>query len=129
MKFSPKLEEYRLRMGDYASPPGVRYGMFYMPGPCGRPLRIMATDGNDPTAPPEQRAWEHCSVSTDKHIPNWTEMNFVKDLFWSPEECVVQFHPPRSEYVNNFSVVLHLWRCKTVDFPLPPSILVGIKEL
>jgi hypothetical protein len=121
LKFSPKVEEYRLRIGEYGSAPGKPYGVFLIPGPCGRPLRVMATDGTD-------TGWEHASVSTDKHLPNWLEMAWVKDLFWDAEECVVQFHPPHSRYVNNWRV-LHLWRHRTIEFPLPPDILVGIKEL
>jgi hypothetical protein len=124
MKFSPKLEEYRLLIGDYGSRPGEPFGVFMMPGPCGEALRAMADYGAD-------TGWEHVSVSTQrgKRIPNWQEMCFVKNLFWAPEECVVQFHPPASRYVNNYSVVLHLWRCTRQDFPVPPDILVGFKEL
>jgi hypothetical protein len=55
-------------------------------------------------------------------------MCFVKDLFWDVEEVVVQFHPKKSEYVNNFRV-LHLWRPTNGVFPTPPAILVGFKEL
>jgi hypothetical protein len=124
MKLSPKLEEHRLLTGVYGSRPGATYGVFNLPGPCGERLRIIASDGED-------TGWEHVSVSTErgKRIPNWQEMCFVKDLFWAPEECVVQFHPPASQYVNNYSVVLHLWRCTQQDFPMPPAILVGDKEL
>lgn len=56
-------------------------------------------------------------------------MCFVKSLFWPPEDCVVQFHPPASEYVNNHSRCLHMWRWSRGDFPTPPAILVGVKEL
>jgi hypothetical protein len=122
MKFSPKLEEYRIRSGDYGSRPGKPYGAFEVPGPCGERLTIIAADGKD-------TFWEHVSVSTRRRIPNWTEMCFVKDLFWTPEECVVQFHPPASDYVNNYSKVLHLWRCTNREFPRPSSILVGVKEM
>ena len=122
MRYSAKLEEYRLRSGDYASPPGQPFGMFFMPGPCGRPLRVIADDG-------AATQWEHVSVSTDRRIPNWIEMCFVKDLFWSPEECVLQFHPPQSRHVNNYSTCLHLWRYTGGEFPMPPDILVGVKEL
>ena len=122
MKLSPRLEEYRLRTGAYASQPHAPYGAFDMPGPCGERLTIVAADGRD-------TGWEHVSVSTRRRIPNWTEMAFVKDLFWQPEECVVQFHPPRSRYVNNYSVVLHMWRWTRGEFPMPPDVLVGFKEL
>jgi len=122
MKIPAQAEEYRLRTGDYASTPGKPYGAFLMPGPCGEALTIMATDGAD-------TAWEHVSVSTRRRIPNWTEMSFVKDLFWEPEDCVVQFHPPRSQYVNTYSRVLHLWKWRSGEFPLPPVELVGVKGL
>jgi hypothetical protein len=54
-------------------------------------------------------------------------MAFVKDLFWHDDECVVQFHPPKSEYINNHPYCLHLWK-PPYEVKLPPSILVGVKE-
>ncbi len=102
------------------------YGSFLIQGPCGEKLRIVASGADDDDLKSE--GWEHVSVSTKRRIPNWTEMAFVKDLFWSDDECVVQFHPPKSEYVNNHAFVLHLWRHKTLPFPMPPSILVGFKD-
>ena len=125
MKLSPRLEEYRLRSGRYASPPHSSYGAFEMPGPCGARLTIIAADAHDRLA----EGWEHVSVSTERRIPNWQEMTFVKDLFWEPEDCVVQFHPPQSRYVNNYSVVLHMWRWTGGTFPTPPDWMVGFTEL
>ena len=102
------------------------YGQFIIPGPCGEHLRIVASgaDADDETS----QGWEHVSISTRRRIPNWTEMCFVKDLFWSDDETVIQFHPPRSEYVNNHPHCLHLWRHKD-GHRLPPSILVGVKDV
>jgi len=125
MKFSPRLEEWRIRRGEYASNTGDRFGAFLMPGPCARPLKILATDGQER----DGMGWEHVSVSAHKRPPNWREMCFVKDLFWSDDECVVQFHPKASEYVNNLSTCLHLWRYTQQEFPQPPASLVGIKDL
>lgn len=49
--------------------------------------------------------WEHVSVHVEERfklrIPSWNEMCFVKNLFWSDQDLVVQYHPPKSEYVNN----------------------------
>ncbi|WP_431309684.1 DUF7694 domain-containing protein [Bradyrhizobium iriomotense] len=73
-----------------------------------------------------QAGWEHVSVSIPRRCPNWQEMCFVKDLFWDEEECVMQLHPPRSEYVNNNRYCLHLWRPTSRAIPTPPSGLVGI---
>jgi hypothetical protein len=128
MKLSSKLEEYRIIHGKYSSSKGEPYGAFFLPGPCGAPLTIIASDGDMPPEDP-LGAWEHVSVSIDRRLPNWIEMCFVKDLFWAPEECVVQYHPPRSEYVNNFANCLHLWRPRNVAIPMPPSILVGAKDV
>lgn len=44
--------------------------------------------------------WEHVSVSLPRRCPTWDEMCLIKDIFWDEEECVVQFHPPRSQYVQ-----------------------------
>src|SRR4029077_4557464 len=121
MKFSPRLEEYRLLDGDYASPRNAPYGGFFMPGPCGTPLVIIAAAGD---IDPATESWEHVSVSTERRIPNWIEMCFVKDLFWDQEDVVVQFHPPKSEYVNCHPKTLHLWRWTKGKFPTPPRILV-----
>ena len=120
-----KLEDGRERTGPFASDPqdGAN-GKFYIQGPCGAILMIVASDGQDP----EAEGWEHVSVSIPNRCPNWTEMCFVKDLFWDEEECVVQFHPPKSEYVNNHPYCLHLWRDLTADVRLPPSHLVGLKD-
>ena len=122
-----QLERGRERGGEWGSrATWGAYGRFIVQGPCGAELVIVASAGD----PDDMQAggWEHVSVSTRRRCPNWTEMNFVKDLFWESEECVVQVHPPRSAYVNNHEFVLHLWRHKTEPFPMPPPILVGVQS-
>ncbi len=69
--------------------------------------------------------WEHVSVSTPKQTPSWEAMCFVKDLFWGPEEVVMQLHPRQSEYVNRHKFCLHLWKPLGQTIPTPPQILVG----
>ena len=87
-------------------------------------LNCIATDGHDGTV---DTGWEHVSVHAfdsqfqKKRIPSWIEMDFIKDQFWTPEECVVQFHVPKSDHINLNEFVLHLWRCKTAAFPMPPK--------
>lgn len=73
--------------------------------------------------------WEHVSVSPfKKHItPSWDDMCKIKDMFFEEEETVVQYHPSKSEYVNNMPNCLHLWRPLVDVMPTPPSIMVGIK--
>lgn len=126
MKISERVEQYRIRGGFHDSPRHALYGAFLMPGPCAERLMIVACDGDVPDQ--ALAGWEHVSVSTKRRLPNWTEMCFVKDQFWSAEDCVVQYHPPKSEYVNNHPNCLHLWKATQAVFPVPPSILVGIKS-
>jgi len=123
MKFP---EQFRLKNsgGYYDSAEGDPFGFFLIPARAagqGRPLKAMATDGFD-------TGWEHVSVTlndTSARIPNWLEMCAVKDLFWDAEETVVQFHPPKSEYVNEHPGCLHLWRNKNEKQPRPPKELIG----
>jgi len=68
--------------------------------------------------------WEHVSVSFSHRCPTWDEMCIVKDLFWNEDECVVQYHPPKTEYVNNHPHCLHLWKKIGSDFETPPKRFV-----
>lgn len=114
-------EKYRVRKGAYASDESLgNNGAFIIPSAPGRfQLTVIASDGAE---------WEHVSVSTPVRTPTWDEMCFIKSLFWGEEDCVVQFHPPKSEYVNQHQFCLHLWRPIGVSLPMPPSIMVGFKD-
>jgi hypothetical protein len=79
-------------------------------------LRAIASDGD---------GWEHVSVSWPHRTPTWEEMCEVKALFWDKEDCVVQYHPPESDYVNCHPFTLHLWRQVGAEFPRPPTYMVG----
>jgi len=72
--------------------------------------------------------WEHVSVSTSSRCPKWEEMCYFKDLFFSDDEVVVQYHPAKSEYVNNMQFCLHLWKPLEAEMPTPSSIMVGFKN-
>jgi hypothetical protein len=117
-----RLEAARIRHGEYAT--NATFGLcgaFKLMGPCGAELAIIA---GDPSLP-ESAGWEHVSVSTARRCPNWIEMTFVKDLFWEDDETVVQFHPPKSQYVNVHPYCLHLWCPTDGHIRLPPTMLVG----
>lgn len=85
-----------------------------------RTLRIISSMGTYSV----EQGWEHVSVSLQDRIPSWMEMCYVKDLFWEPHECVVQFHPPKMHYKNIHPNCLHMWRNASIEFPLPPINLV-----
>lgn len=127
--FPEKLEAGRVRHSAFGSDATFGgNGAFFIQGPCGAKLTIVASDGGDFPGNPGP-GWEHVSVSTERRCPNWQEMAFVKDLFWDAEECVIQYHPPASTYVNNHQFVLHLWRHRTEVIPMPPEIFVGVKKM
>lgn len=74
--------------------------------------------------------WEHVSMCPYKrsHTPTWEEMCRLKDMFFHDDEVVVQYHPAKSEYVNNMPNCLHLWRPINEVMPTPPTIMVGIRK-
>lgn len=135
-QISERIEERRI-----AGPPGERAGAFILKHGSAK-LKVLVSDG---------LGWDHVSVSLATRCPTWEEMCWVKDQFFEPEECVMQLHPAKSEYVNYHQFCLHLWRpqseaemqeikrqwelsgeeyppCESPGaIPVPASILVGPK--
>ena len=70
------------------------------------------------------KGWEHVSASLQTRCPTWDEMKRIKEMFFLPEEVVMQLHPAKSSYVNNNPNVLHLWRPTLMAIPLPPVSFV-----
>lgn len=121
-------EQFRARKPHplYVSAPGDPFGVFFVPF-ARRMLKVLASDGQgEPGWESPAQGWEHVSVSvadrggpTGSRLPSWREMCAVKELFWGPGDCVVQFHPAADRYVNEHEV-LHLWRHPSLPFPMPP---------
>jgi hypothetical protein len=112
----PKIEQHRIQLPGYeVAPAGSIEGAFMIPY-RGRVLKIISGCGD---------GWDHVSVSLTTRCPSWREMCFVKDLFFAPDECVIQFHPPESEYVNHHPYVLHLWRPWNFTINLPPKWMIA----
>lgn len=112
-------EKFRVRTG-----PGRPYasygnnGAFFITSlKFNRALSVIASDGE---------SWEHVSVSTYDRCPTWEEMCHVRNLFWDPDDVVIQIHPAQENYVNNHPFKLHLWRkAGTNNFvELPPLCLI-----
>ena len=111
-------DQYRTQIPGY--PAGDdQNGAFIVKLRHGQNVRVIASSG---------MGWEHVSVSRHDRCPTWDEMCQVKALFWSDDDCVIQYHPPASDYVNNHPNCLHLWRPIGVELPVPPSILVGVQS-
>ena len=116
-----KYESGRILIGRYGTKKNNGLmGAFYIVSPISKSPLLVISSG------PDNQGWEHVSVSLpDKNrTPNWAEMCFVKNIFWDKDECVVQYHPPETEYVNNHPYTLHLWRPINQKIPVPPKIFV-----
>lgn len=129
------LNRVRVRFGPYASNPSDRFnGMFEfaLPGEARR-IRCIASDCSDLQETPlaGMPQWQHVSVSFgpgSKRAPSWELMCRIKDLFWEPDDVVIQFHPAKKDYVNFHPGCLHLWRPLGQELPVPPAIYVGPRE-
>ena len=123
MKDLTYLEKYRQRKDElmiYGTNGDSGNGIFKL-YVNNRSFRVIASNGG---------GWDHVSVSPcntkRQSCPTWDEMCTIKDLFFDPEETVVQYHPPKSDYVNMHPYCLHLWRPHATEIPRPPSIFVGL---
>lgn len=120
-KFPDHIEDGRVLTGHMQSEYGDTFGAFHL-------TRVRVQFVAIASSGDELVQWEHVSVRArdykGERVPTWEEMCWIRDQFWLPEECVVQYHPPHAEYVNHHPCVLHLWRPTSVDLPRPPIIAV-----
>ena len=72
--------------------------------------------------------FEHCSVSMPTRCPSWEQMCAIKDAFWNDDEVCMQLHPAKKDYVNNHPYCLHIWKPLKEKIPLPPTVMVGVKD-
>ena len=68
--------------------------------------------------------WDHVSVSYRNRCPSWEEMCKIKDVFFRDDECCVEYHPAKKDYVNFCDTCLHIWRPQNETLPTPPKIYV-----
>ena len=74
--------------------------------------------------------WDHVSISIEGnnakplHTPHWHEMCEIKDIFFNNDECVVQYHPAKKDYISIHPNVLHLWRPHHEVIPMPPKAMI-----
>ena len=110
-------EKYRVKFGALKSTEAYgNNGVFIIESRrLKKPIRCIASDGLD---------WEHVSVSLNTRCPTWDEMCFIKNLFWDVEDCVMQLHPPQSEWVNNHPFTLHLWKPLGLEIPRPLQSMI-----
>ena len=109
------IEKYRVWQGPLASTElNGNNGAFVTPmGGC--KVYVMASDGD---------GWDHVSVSLKQRCPNWREMCMIKDLFFTEDECVIQYHPAKKDYINCHNFCLHMWKPQGIELPMPPVRMI-----
>lgn len=68
--------------------------------------------------------WEHVSfvnLSEPDVPPDYEEMTWAKNLFWSEEETVVHYWVPASDHINQHPGCVHLWSWAGGTMPRPPQ--------
>ncbi len=117
------IEKYRVTTGKYGSDKTYGNNGVFQINRGRTTFCIVASDGSI-----ENELWEHISVHCisegKERTPTWSEMCFVKDLFWDDDDCVIQYHPAKSEYINTHKHTLHLWRPTNLIIPIPDKIMV-----
>ena len=109
-------EKFRIRSGRVGSDASFgNNGAFEVRLRHSQTVYVIASDG---------AGWEHVSACRRDRCPTWDEMCLIKDIFWDEEECVVQFHPPRSQYVDTHPYCLHLWKKIGETYETPPKEFV-----
>jgi hypothetical protein len=114
-KFPKYINKFRVKTGLFKSTAASGFnGCFIIPR-GGRKLTVIVSD---------EVGWDHVSVSLKNRTPTWDDMVYIKNLFWDDSETVLQFHPPKSDYVNIHKHCLHLWKNQRTPVELPPLFMV-----
>jgi hypothetical protein len=112
-----KANRWRIRVGTMASQDTDGWnGQFLCPFD-GDLWLVQISDGE---------GWRHLSISNAQRrvLPSWQIMCRVKEAFWGDEEWVCQFHPAKSDYINDAPFCLHLWQPLNEELPRPSFALV-----
>jgi len=115
-------EKYRVKTGTFkSSQESGNNGFFEIKINNQLTFRVIASDGY---------GWEHVSISLIKSnaLPTWADMCLIKNIFWSKNDTVIQYHPAEKDYINLEENTLHLWRPTRQALPTPPSYLIGPKN-
>jgi hypothetical protein len=112
-----KAERWRVRDGRWASRETDGWNGHFLVPLDGEIYLVRISDG---------WGWRHLSVTNfqRKAVPSWQAMCRLKDLFFADDSWIVQFHPAKSDYINDHPFCLHLWESLDEKMPTPPVILV-----
>ena len=128
-KSSEHIDKYRITVGELGSDNSFGLtGSFKIPHQKSlSKVYIIVSSGSV-----EESDWEHVSCHVREKrgrkilqsTPTWDDMCYIKGLFWTDDETVIQYHPAKKYYVNTHKNVLHLWKHKKLILPTPSMHLV-----
>jgi hypothetical protein len=91
-------------------------GMFLVPSLLdGQLLKVIAGSSD---------GWDHVSVSRMTRCPTWSEMDYIKRMFFKEDEVAMQLHVTPKNHIDCHPFCLHLWRPLAAPIPLPPQWMV-----
>jgi hypothetical protein len=111
-----RANRWRIREGKMASDDTSGWNGCFLIPLDGQLYHVIISDG---------MGWRHVSIRNAQKnvVPSWGIMCRLRDLFFSDDAWVVQFHPPAEEYIDDHPWTLHLW--ESLDEPMPhPSIVL-----
>lgn len=110
-------ECYRVTQGVLATDRGHgNNGAFLIPA-TGHPAAVIASD---------QDGWEMVSIAHCERPLTLAEVDAIRDLFWSQDDVVIQFHFPHQDRKGQHRYAVKLWRRAGQDAQLPPRHLLGV---
>lgn len=112
-----RANRWRIKTGKMASDESAGWNGCFLVPLEGHMWHVQISDG---------QGWRHLSISNaqSRTLPSWTVMCRVKESFYDDAEWVVQFHPPKAEYINDHPYCLHLWSPLDEKLPVPHYTLV-----
>ncbi|KKN87493.1 hypothetical protein LCGC14_0259480 [marine sediment metagenome] len=78
---------------------------------CANGLVVIASVGIES----DGHSWFHVSTSRAGRLPNWRDLQYVKDTFIGRDRKAIQILPASAEHVNLHPFCLHLWCCLDGD--------------
>jgi hypothetical protein len=112
-----RANRWRVRKGQFASDETSGFNGHFIVPLEGEMWHVILSD---------QLGWKHLSVTNaqKKIMPNWTVMCHLKDAFFGDDECCVQYHPAKEDYIDDCKWCLHLWTPLNEALPKPSIALI-----
>jgi len=112
---------WRVRTGKLGSNETLGWNGAFIVPINGQLWQVIISDGTGMNV-----GWRHLSATNAqrREVPPWDVMCRLKELFFADDAWVVQFHPPKDDYVNDHPFVLHLWEPLEEKLPVPSIVLV-----